>query len=51
MDAGDLGGALAADVQSKLSVRLGTSEFKLFNEKPAILFLDEVNMAKENIVA
>jgi len=49
MDAGDVGGALAPDMKTMRAVKLGTSEMDELDEKPSILFLDELNRAHKDV--
>lgn len=51
LDAGDVGGAIAADIENQMAVRLGTSEFQQLNAAPSILFLDEINQAKPDVLS
>lgn len=49
MDAGDLGGALAADINAKKAIKLSTSELDDLDDEESVLFLDEFNRARNDV--
>lgn len=49
LDETDLGGTVAADLELKKAIKLGSTEMDTLDSEPSVLFLDEYNRARDSI--